>query len=234
MKNYTIISTIEDPKNIVSLLSEKGINRVKTGEDFIMYPAIVITNSENDSFPQLQVLSSIKPNPYTSDRVDSNWLSPFRNYKFQVSATIEGDFTMGDCPVVGLGNIIDAIYGTTKDTKAMPNGAYLHNIGFSEMHHTILTALATQALFSYVTKLDRGNPRRNHYDYTATKLMSGFIDIVVARLQSNRMVPGDPKFMEIIEEAGLFVTEVDDIEEFLKEQSAELVKLMPAEDETNS
>lgn len=227
MKKYTVISTLEDPMNIISLLSEKGIKHVKDGEHFIMYPAIVITNKDGDSFPQLQILASLRPNPYISDRVDSNWLSPFRNYKFQVSETITGQFTMGDCPVVGLGNVICADYGAEPEAK-MPNGSFASNVGLAQTHISLLIALAKEALFMYTTKLDRGTPRRNHFDYTATTLMDGFIDMVIARLRGANLVPGDSRFMEILDQYSLNVTEVDDIDEFLEQQSAELIKLMPA------
>lgn len=234
MKKYTILSTLGDPTNITKLLSEKDIKHIQDGEDFIMYPTIVITNEKDDTFPQVQVLASMPLNIYTNTRVDNFWLSPFRNYKFQVSGTIDGRYTIGDSPVVGLGNIICADYHVQSDKGSMPSGSFTSNVnldnsGYDGIAYTLLEALAKEALFSVVHRLDHGNPRRNHFDFTAGKLLFAFIELVVARLRGVRLIPGDPTFMELVENNDLFIYEIDDIDEFLNQQGAKLESLIPSD-----
>ena len=71
------------------------------------------------------------------------YLSPFRNYKFQVSGTFEGDRDIGSSKVVGLGNIWNA-------NKSRGDGiGYQSNLTWFDTKKELLKGQAALALLDF-------------------------------------------------------------------------------------
>lgn len=71
------------------------------------------------------------------------FLSPFRNYKFQVSATFDGDRDMGSSKVIGLGNIWSA-------NKSRGDGiGYQSNLTWFDTKKELLKGQAALALLDF-------------------------------------------------------------------------------------
>lgn len=77
------------------------------------------------------------------DGNEVGYLSPFRNYKFQVSGTFEGDRDIGSSKVVGLGNIWHA-------NKSRGDGiGYQSNLTWFDTKKELLKGQAALALLDF-------------------------------------------------------------------------------------
>lgn len=76
------------------------------------------------------------------------FLSPFRNYKFQVSATFEGDRDIGSSKVIGLGNVWSA-------NKSRGEGiGYQSNLTWFDTKKELLKGQAALALLDFERRHD--------------------------------------------------------------------------------
>lgn len=98
----------------------------------------IIKNEETCNMPIIEVLL---------DGECTGYLSPFRQYSFQVSMTAAGQCDMGSSPVIGLKNILEASAPNTRGTGYQSNLAW-----DGEAQACLLKGLALQALSEYASR----------------------------------------------------------------------------------
>jgi hypothetical protein len=101
------------------------------------------------------------------------WLSPFRGYSFQVSSGAEGRCAIGCSEVVGLANVVDAQYGTTREH------GYESNVSLANIHKELLLGLASRAMINA-----QAYGGRYEVIIPDDKLMKEFIDMVSNYIKS--------------------------------------------------
>lgn len=126
--------------------------RVITGEDG--FPTLILTNGENKTI------------------LDEVYLTPFRGYSFQVSATMDGEYDLGHSEVVGLGNII-----SPRSEKS--GGVYRTSLTKTAIEKYIFELLAKEAIENAMHYLSAEISGRLFLPYDVTgqyKLFKEFID----------------------------------------------------------
>ncbi len=86
-----------------------------------------------------------------SDGNTVGWLSPFRGYRFQVSATKEGEHDLGATEVIGLKHVVEVEYNTTSEKRY----GYQSNVGSEEIQDELLAGLASIAIAKFSTGINR-------------------------------------------------------------------------------
>lgn len=98
----------------------------------------IIQNEETYNMPIIEVML---------DGHVVGYLSPFRQYSFQISMTAQGQWDMGSSPVVGLKNVLE----TVAPNKQGPG--YQSNLNWNgESQACLLKGLALQALTEYASR----------------------------------------------------------------------------------
>ena len=80
------------------------------------------------------------------DGMEVGYLSPFRGYSFQVSATFEGHSNLGSTQVFGLNNLLDARFGTER------NLGYQSNLRMDTVKVYLLKLAAKEAIANFCEK----------------------------------------------------------------------------------
>lgn len=132
-------------KNIISInLNKENVVLYEVDHDThipvlkitVVYPEVVINNKK------------------IAKKSVNYWLSPFRDYKFQVSGSIDGQGDWGGTEVIGLFNMVEALSSFTDFKKS--NVAYgTKYIGtHSNILATTLEAFIKQAFFDFTRRID--------------------------------------------------------------------------------
>lgn len=129
--------------------------------------AYAVVKDSKSGFPQIV---------YTDIVGNTVCLSPFRGYSFQVSGNLKGDGAYGATPVVGLNNILDAEYGTTKGI------GYQSNIRRDEMGRAVLLMMAEYALRQH-EGTRYGRVVVPTFEMFGEGMMNTFIDLCIEWLQ---------------------------------------------------
>lgn len=144
---FTIINVSGDNTN--PTLNEKELAAFNAGTAVIKMQDVVI----KDNGPQLSLLY-ISKNTDPRNTIDPPvvirhvWLTPFRGYKFQVSATINGEDDLGSTLVVGLGNIIEAM-NAYPGNPTSKSSIYASNYKMPDITHQIFDAMAKSAIMEF-------------------------------------------------------------------------------------
>lgn len=160
-KNITLKAVAEN---------QEFVKKVTLGE--------IIQNEETYGMPVIEVLL---------DGECTGYLSPFRQYSFQVSMTAQGQCDMGSSPVVGLKNILEA----NIPNKQGPG--YQSNLTWDgEAQACLLKGLGLQALNEYasranaVLKLGKSSFEKDSVNCVSRYYhdrLEKFIDVVVDYLK---------------------------------------------------